>query len=76
MFLTNLFVVNAKSFVVVQARIIKKERKMIKDPKPRENKTYILGTFVPIESFCFSSKAIEKHKDYSFRNLHNTTVTS
>lgn len=49
---------------------------MIKDPKPRENKTYILGAFVPIESFCFSSKAIEKHKDYSFRNLHNTTVTS
>lgn len=56
MFHSNIFVMNAKNFVVVQARIIKNERKVIKDLKPRENKTYSLGSFVPIELFTFPPK--------------------
>lgn len=56
MFHSNIFVMNAKNFVVVQARIIKNERKVIKDLKSRENKTYSLGSFVPIELFTFPPK--------------------
>lgn len=74
MFYSNIFAVNAKSFVVVQARIIKNERKVIKIQS--QEKTYNLGSFVPIELFCFSSKAVENHKDYNFHNLRNKTAVS